>query len=59
MATWGAGSARKAKLGARYAKAGISAPSLPLIKDDLFPVLLTPQRNLVRRRTATAQLLAL
>lgn len=59
MATWRVGSAHKVKLGARYTQAGISAPTSPLIKNDLFSVLLTPQGNIVRRRTATAQLLSL
>lgn len=56
MATWGVGSAHKVKLGALYTQAGISAPTSPLIKNDLFSKLLTPQGNMVRRRTATAQL---
>lgn len=56
MATWRVGSAHKVKLGVRYTQAGISAPTSPLIK---FSVLLTPQGNMVRRRTATAQLRSL
>lgn len=59
MATWRAGVAHKVKLGACYTQAGISAPTSPLIKNDLFSVLLTPQGNMVRRRTATAQPLSL
>lgn len=58
MATWQAGSDHKVKLGARYTQAGISAPTSPLIKNDLFSALLT-QGNMVRRRTATAQYLSL
>lgn len=59
MATWRVGSTHKVKLGARYTQAGISAPTSPLIKNDLFSVLLTPQGNMVQRRTATAQPLSL
>lgn len=59
MATWRVGSAHEVKLGARYTQAGISAPTSPLIKNDLFSVLLTPQGSMARRRTATAQLFSL
>ena len=59
MATWQDGSAHKVKLCARYTQAGISTPTSSLIKNDLFSALLTPQGNMVRRRTATAQLLLL
>lgn len=56
MATWGVGSAHRVKLGALYTQAGISAPTVPLIKTDLFGTLLTPQGSMMWRQAAAAQL---